>query len=50
MAEGTSMSPSEAADRIAIPELFDAKAQWADRRDVEVQKALFTVDRGDLAL
>src|ERR1700744_3743775 len=38
------MSPAEAADRLAIRELFDAYAHCADRRDAEGQKALFTVD------
>jgi hypothetical protein len=38
------VTPSEAADRFAIRELFDAYARCADRRDVERQKALFTVD------
>jgi hypothetical protein len=37
-------APSEAADRLAIRELFDAYAHCADRRDAEGQKALFTVD------
>ena len=35
---------SEAADRLALRELFDAYAHCADRRDAEGQKALFTVD------
>jgi hypothetical protein len=38
------LSPMEAADRLAIRELFDAYAHCADRRDAEGQKALFTVD------
>ena len=38
------LTPSEAADRLAIRELFDAYAHCADRRDAEGQKALFTVD------
>lgn len=38
------LTPSEAADRLAIRELFDAYAHCADRRDSEGQKALFTVD------
>jgi SnoaL-like domain len=38
----TELSPSEAADRVAIRELFDAYAHCADRRDAEGQKALFT--------
>ena len=36
------ISPAEAADRLAIRELFDAYAHCADRRDAEGQKALFT--------
>jgi SnoaL-like domain len=35
---------TEAADRIALRELFDAYAHCADRRDIEGQKALFTED------
>src|ERR1700732_4954781 len=38
------LTPSEAADRLAIRELFDAYAHCADRRDAEGQKALFTID------
>jgi hypothetical protein len=38
------LSPSEAADRLAIRELFDSYAHCADRRDAEGQKALFTED------
>ena len=38
------VTPSEAADRLAIRELFDAYAHCADRRDAEGQKALFTDD------
>jgi SnoaL-like domain len=38
------LTPSEAADRLAIRELFDAYAHCADRRDAEGQKALFTLD------
>lgn len=44
MSRHTEISPSEAADRLAIRELFDAYAHCADRRDVEGQKALFTQD------
>ena len=44
MAVHTTLTPSEAADRLAIRELFDAYAHCADRRDAEGQKALFTVD------
>jgi SnoaL-like domain len=40
----TSISPQEAADRLAIRELIDAYARYADRRDAEGQKALFTED------
>jgi SnoaL-like domain len=38
------LSPAEAADRLALRELFDAYAHCADRRDAEGQKALFTGD------
>jgi hypothetical protein len=38
------LTASEAADRLAIRELFDAYAHCADRRDAEGQKALFTRD------
>lgn len=44
MADCASLVPSEAADRLAIRELFDTYAHCADRRDAEEQKALFTVD------
>ena len=44
MAVHTELSPAEAADRLAIRELFDAYAHCADRRDAEGQKALFTDD------
>jgi len=44
MASQATVSPVEAADRLAIRELFDAYAHCADRRDGEGQKALFTVD------
>jgi SnoaL-like domain len=40
----TEVTPAEAADRLAIRELFDAYAHCADRRDAEGQKALFTED------
>ena len=36
------ITPTEAADRLAIRELFDAYAHCADRRDAEGQQALFT--------
>ena len=42
--EHTSISPEEAADRLAIRELIDAYAHCADRREAEGQKALFTED------
>jgi hypothetical protein len=44
MAIHTEITPAEAADRLAIRELFDAYAHCADRRDAEGQKALFTAD------
>ena len=44
MAIHTTLTSTEAADRLAIRELFDAYAHCADRRDAEGQKALFTVE------
>jgi hypothetical protein len=44
MAVHTELSPTEAADRLALRELFDAYAHCADRRDAEGQKALFADD------
>jgi hypothetical protein len=44
MAVRRELTPSEAADRLAIRELFDAYADRADRRDADGQKALFTID------
>jgi hypothetical protein len=44
MAIHSELTPGEAADRLAIRELFDAYAHCADRRDAEGQKALFTDD------
>jgi hypothetical protein len=44
MATHAMLSPLEAADRLAIREVFDAYAHCADRRDAEGQKALFTPD------
>ena len=44
MAVQTELTPSEAADRLALRELFDAYAHCADRRDADGQKALFTDD------
>src|ERR1700748_3903595 len=40
----TELSPAQAADRLAIRELFEAYAHCADTRDAEGQKALFTTD------
>jgi hypothetical protein len=40
----TELSPTEAADRLALRELFDAYAHCADRLDAEAHKALFTED------
>jgi SnoaL-like domain len=44
MAVHGQLSAAEAADRLALRELFDAYARCADRRDAEGQKALFTAD------
>ena len=44
MAAHSTISPQEAADRLAIRELVDAYAHCADRRDGEGQMALFTED------
>ena len=44
MASHSTLSPQEAADRLAIRELFDAYAHCADTRDAVGQKALFTTD------
>jgi hypothetical protein len=38
------ISPVEAADRLAIRELIEAYAHCADRRDAKGQMALFTAD------
>jgi hypothetical protein len=38
MAVHTELTPAEAADRVALRELFDAYAHFADRRDAEAQK------------
>jgi hypothetical protein len=40
----TTISPRDAADRLAIRELVDAYARCADRRDARGQMALFTED------
>ena len=42
--EHTSISPQQAADRLAIRELIDAYAHCADRREADAQQALFTED------
>jgi ketosteroid isomerase-like protein len=44
MAIHATISPQEAADRLAIRELVDAYARCADRRDAKGQMALFTDD------
>src|SRR6266446_2982871 len=44
MAVHPELTPTEAADRLALRELFDAYGHCADRRDAEGQKALFTED------
>jgi hypothetical protein len=44
MAIHTELTPAEAADRLALRELFDAYAHCADRRDAHGQKVLFTDD------
>ena len=44
MSQHVSISPTEAADRLAIRELVEAYAYCADRRDARGQMALFTPD------
>jgi len=44
MSKHTTLSPTEAADRLAIRELIEAYAHCADRRDAKGQMALFTAD------
>jgi hypothetical protein len=44
MVKHTTLTAPEAADRLALRELFDAYAHCADTRDAEGQKALFTAD------
>src|ERR1700737_2859302 len=44
MSKAVSISPNEAADRLAIRELVEAYAHCADRRDAKGQMALFTED------
>src|SRR5467141_560421 len=44
MSKHATISPEEAADRLAIRELVEAYAHCADRRDAKRQMALFTAD------
>jgi hypothetical protein len=44
MSSHSTLSPQEAADRLAIRELFDAYARCADTRDATGQMELFTAD------
>src|ERR1700758_1298637 len=44
MSKHESISPEEAADRLAIREVVEAYAHCADRRDAKGQMALFTTD------
>jgi hypothetical protein len=44
MSQHVTISPREAADRLAIRELVEAYAHCADRRDARGQMALFTLD------
>ena len=44
MSKHLTISPDEAADRLAIRELVEAYAHCADRRDTKGQMALFTAD------
>jgi len=44
MSKHLAISPSEAADRLAIRELVEAYAHCADRRDARGQMSLFTPD------
>jgi hypothetical protein len=44
MSKHVSISPNEAADRLAIRELVEAYAHCADRRDAKGQMSLFTQD------
>jgi hypothetical protein len=44
MSKHVTISPEEAADRLAIRELIEAYAHCADRRDAKGQMALFTSD------
>src|SRR6202162_4484599 len=44
MSKHVTISPEEAADRLAIRELVEAYAHCGDRRDAKGQMALFTTD------
>jgi SnoaL-like domain len=44
MSKHVSISPEEAADRLAIRELVEAYAHCADRRNAKGQMSLFTAD------
>jgi hypothetical protein len=44
MSKHVTVSPGEAADRLAIRELVEAYAHCADRRDAKGQMSLFTPD------
>jgi hypothetical protein len=44
MSNQVTISPNEAADRLAIRELIEAYAHCADRRDAKGQMSLFTAD------
>jgi hypothetical protein len=44
MSKHVTISPEEAADRLAIRELVEAYAHCADRRDAKGQMSLFTAD------
>jgi len=44
MSKQVTISPDEAADRLAIQELVEAYAHCADRRDAKGQMSLFTPD------
>jgi len=44
MSKHVAISPTEAADRLAIRELIEAYTHCADRRDAKGQMSLFTTD------
>jgi len=44
MSKHVALSPTQAADRLAIRELIEAYAHCADRRDAKGQMSLFTED------